>query len=160
MNAGYAPHSTIRHDLLSTSKIDSSNMPPTQEHNLPSNRSFGWLFAAIFGALAAYLFWRGSQSAWVFGSLATSAAFALATLIAPHTLSPLNRLWFNLGLLLGRIVSPIVLGIIFFLLITPVSLVGRALGRDELKLKKRDTSSYWVDRSPPGPPSDSFRNQY
>jgi hypothetical protein len=65
-----------------------------------------------------------------------------------------------LGLLLGKIISPIVLGLIFFVLITPVSLVTRLFGRDELKMKKRSVESYWVDRSPPEPPSNTFKNQY
>jgi len=86
--------------------------------------------------------------------------FSVATLLSPQLLAPLNRLWYGLGVLLGKIISPIVLGLIFFVLITPVSLVTRLFGRDELKMKKRNVESYWVDRSPPGPPSDSFKNQY
>jgi hypothetical protein len=65
-----------------------------------------------------------------------------------------------LGILLGRIFSPFVLGVIFFVLLTPISILTRLFGRDELKLKKRSLESYWVDRSPPGPPLDSFKNQY
>lgn len=84
----------------------------------------------------------------------------LLTVIAPSRLSPLNRLWFRLGVLLGKVVSPLVLGVMFFLLITPAALVTRLLGRDALMLKKRSVSSYWVDRIPPGPPGDSFKNQF
>ncbi len=129
--------------------------PPT----LPSNRKFGWFFAAVFAAFGAYAY----RKAW--GELAAtvlilSVLFAAAALVAPQLLSPLNRLWYALGLLLGKIVSPIVLGIIFFVLITPISLITRLFGRDELKMKKRPVDSYWVDRSPPGPSSDSFKNQY
>jgi hypothetical protein len=75
-------------------------------------------------------------------------------------LTPLNWLWYELGMLLGKIVNPIVLGFIFFVLITPVSIVTRLFGRDELRIKKRHVESYWIDRSPPGPPLDSFKNQY
>jgi hypothetical protein len=126
---------------------------------LPTNRKFGWFFAAVFSAVAAYAYWRG----WNKVSLVTLIAaisFAVATLLSPQLLAPLNRLWYGLGMLLGKIISPIVLGLIFFVLITPVSLVTRLFGRDELKMKKRNVESYWVDRSPPGPPSDSFKNQY
>ena len=126
---------------------------------LPTNRKFGWFFAALFALLAAYGYWK------VWGEVATatlilSVFFAVSALVAPQLLTPLNRLWYGLGLLLGKIVSPIVLGIIFFALITPTSLITRLFGRDELKIKKRSVDSYWVDRSPPGPSSDSFKNQY
>jgi len=126
---------------------------------LPTNRKFGWFFAAVFAAVAAYAYWGG----WSTVSLVTLIAailFAAATLLSPQSLAPLNRLWYGLGMLLGKIISPIVLGLIFFVLITPVSLVTRLFGRDELKMKKRNVESYWVDRSPPGPQSDSFKNQY
>ena len=126
---------------------------------LPTNRKFGWFFAAVFSAVAAYAYWRG----WNTVSLVTlipAFLFAIATLFSPQLLAPLNRLWYGLGMLLGKIISPIVLGLIFFVLITPVSLVTRLFGRDELKMKKRSVKSYWTDRSPPGPSSDSFKNQY
>jgi hypothetical protein len=66
----------------------------------------------------------------------------------------------QLGALMGRVVSPLVLGTIFFLLITPISMLARLFGRDELRLKKIDTSSYWIARAPPGPDGDSFKNQF
>ena len=109
--------------------------------------------------VATYAHWKFKSDFAIF-ALIPSALFVLVAFWAPQILSPLNRLWFSLGLLLGKIVSPIVLGLIFFLLITPVSLVTRLFGRDELKIKKRTVESYWVDRSPPGPPSESFKNQY
>ncbi len=131
------------------------------EHSslLPSNRKFGWFFATLFALLAAYAHWK----AW--GEVATvalilSTIFAVVSLVCPQLLSPLNRLWYGLGLLLGKVVSPIVLGMMFFVLITPISLITRLFGRDELKIKKRSVESYWIDRLPPGPPSDSFKNQY
>jgi hypothetical protein len=126
---------------------------------LPTNRKFGWFFSAVFSAVTVYAYWRG----WSTVSLVTLTAailFAIATLLSPQLLAPLNRLWYGLGMLLGKIMSPIVLGLIFFVLITPVSLVTRLFGRDELKLQKRSVESYWTDRSPPGPPSNSFKNQY
>ena len=126
---------------------------------LPSNRKFGLFFAAVFIVLGAYAYWK----AWGEVSVAAIILSVLAsavTLIAPQLLTPFNRLWNSLGILLGKIVSPIVLGIIFFVLITPISLVIRLFGRDELKIKKRSVDSYWVDRSPPGPSADSFKNQY
>ena len=130
-----------------------------KENHLPSNKKFGLFFSAIFVLIAVYAYLKFRVEFAIF-ALTTSTLFAIAAFLTPQILTPLNRLWFSLGLLLGKIVSPIVLGLIFFLLITPVSLVTRLFGRDELKIKKRTVESYWVDRSPPGPPSESFKNQY
>jgi hypothetical protein len=83
------------------------------------------------------------------------------TLVMPRLLAPLNKAWFQIGELMGKLVSPIVLGVIFFLIITPVGLLGRLFGRDELRLKRRrQAASYWVERQPPGPTGDSFKNQF
>jgi hypothetical protein len=130
-----------------------------KENHLPSNKKFGLFFSAIFVLIAVYVYLKFRVEFAVF-ALTISTLFAIAAFLTPQILSPLNRLWFCLGLLLGKIVSPIVLALIFFVLITPVSLVTRLFGRDELKIKKRTVESYWVDRLPPGPPSESFKNQY
>jgi hypothetical protein len=130
-----------------------------KENHLPSNKKFGLFFSAIFVLIAVYVYLKFRVEFAVF-ALTISTLFAIAAFLTPQILSPLNRLWFCLGLLLGKIVSPIVLALIFFVLITPVSLVTRLFGRDELKIKKRTVESYWVDRLPPGPPSESFNNQY
>jgi ABC-type sulfate transport system permease subunit len=126
---------------------------------LPSNRKFGLFFAtiALVGAVVAY--WKHSHllaACWV----ACSAWFGICAAWLPDLLAPLNRLWYRLGLLLGRIVSPVVLGLIFFVLLTPVAWLGRLAGRDELRLRKRSVQSYWIDRTPPGPAPASFKNQY
>jgi hypothetical protein len=125
----------------------------------PSNQKFGWFFAAVFAFIATYLLWRGSTTlAWALYSL--SFIFLIFTLLFPDRLFPLNKLWFGFGIILGNIISPIVLGIMFFILITPVALITRVFGRDEIKLKKRITNTYWVNRNPAGPLNDSFKNQY
>ena len=126
---------------------------------LPSNKRFGVFFSIVFILVATYAHLKFKSDFAIF-ALIPSAFFAVAAFLAPQILSPLNRLWFSLGLLLGKIISPIVLGLIFFVLITPVSLVTRLFGRDELKMKKRSVDSYWVDRTPPGHPSNNFKNQY
>lgn len=126
---------------------------------LPSNKKFGVFFSIVFILVAICAHWKFKSDFAIF-ALIPSTFFAVAAFLAPQILSPLNRLWFGLGLLLGKIVSPIVLGLIFFVLITPVSFVTRLFGRDELKIKKRTVESYWVDRSPPGPQAASFKNQY
>ena len=129
---------------------------------LPSERSFGLLFGAVFALLAAYgWFYKGWSLAVVLSLVAVGVAFVLLGFVAPKVLRPLNWLWFQLGQLLGKIVSPIVLGAIFFLILTPVSLLTRLFGRDELRLKRKASqASYWLDRAPPGPAPESFKNQF
>lgn len=127
--------------------------------NLPSDRSFGVLFITVFAVSAAY----GVSKHWSLLSVAllclTSLILALITLLTPATLAPLNRAWFLLGQLMGKVVSPVVLGAIFYGLISPIALITRALGRDELKIKPRNAASYWVERdSDPG--ENSLKNQF
>lgn len=129
------------------------------ESQLPTNKKFGWFFSAVFAFLAAYSYWKAWET-FAIAALVAAFLFAIVTLSYPQLLFPLNRFWYGFGMLLGKIVSPIVLGVIFFVLITPISLLTRLTGRDELRLKKRSMESYWIDRSPPGPTSDSFNNQY
>ena len=124
-----------------------------------SERSFGFVFAGVFLLVA---FWPLLRSASPRGwAIAVAAAFALCAWLAPRILAPLNRIWFRFGELLHRIVSPIALGVIFFGVITPYAFVMRLFGRDALLLRKRSARpSYWVRREPPGPPPDSFNNQF
>jgi len=126
---------------------------------MPSNIKFGWFFSAVFAMIALYSF---SQQMNTF-ALATTIVCVLlvaTTFSAPQLLTPLNRFWYALGMLLGKVISPIVLGAMFFVLITPIALITRLFGRDELKIKKSFVQSYWVERLPPGPSSDSFKNQF
>ncbi len=137
-------------------------MNPSSGPSLPSERSFGGLFCAIFIALAGYGWLIGKwSSAIVLGCLIAGCAIGLVAVVAPFLLRPVNWVWFQLGQLLGKIVSPIVLGAIFFLLLTPVSLVSRLFGRDELRSKRKaQQQSYGIDRAPPGPEPTSFKNQF
>jgi hypothetical protein len=81
--------------------------------------------------------------------------------LSPAALAPLNRVWTRFGLLLHRIVSPVVLGVMFFVVVTPMGLIMRALGKDPLRLRfDRDARSYWIDRRPPGPAPDTLNNQF
>jgi hypothetical protein len=127
---------------------------------LPSERSFGILFAGVFAALAAYGFYKGWGKSVSSGWLIASAVVGLVTVFAPRLLTPFNKIWFRLGEFLGKIVSPIVLGIIFYGLLTPVGLMTRLFGRDELRLRRQAVTSCWIDRVPAGPASDSFKNQF
>ena len=87
--------------------------------------------------------------------------FLVAALFFPPLLQPLNRLWTKFGLLLHKVVSPVVLGIMFFLVITPIGLLMRSLGKNPLQLRfDDDARSYWVHRRPPGPAPDSLKDQF
>lgn len=128
--------------------------------SLPSERSFGFLFTVVFGLLAAQSIYSASSFVLTLTFAVATILLLVVTVIAPRRLSQLNKVWFKLGILLGKIFSPIILGAIFFILITPVALVARMLGRDELRIKKQKTKSFWVERDPTGPQPESFKNQF
>lgn len=127
---------------------------------LPSNRNFGFLFGGVFALLSAYAGYKGGDALRIYGWLIAAVVVGLVAIVAPNLLTPFNKAWMKLGDLMGKVVSPLVLGVIFFVLITPVAFVTRLFGRDEMRLKKTNASSYWVDRIPPGPAGDSFKNQF
>jgi len=116
-----------------------------ESHQLPSNRSFGIFFTIMFCLVAAYAV---NQEMWDLAGIAgmLGAVLAIISLLKPQWLHPLNRLWMALGLLMSRIVNPIVMGAIFFLLFVPAALLMRTFGRDMLRLKTKKKSSYWVTR--------------
>jgi Saxitoxin biosynthesis operon protein SxtJ len=126
---------------------------------LPSNRSFGWTFTAIFLVAGAYGLWRGGHAlAWL---LPLAVLTAAVTLTREAWLTPLNRAWMRLGEALGRVLSPLVLGAIFYGLFTPVGLAMRLAGRDAMARRfEPGLKSYWLKRDPPGPAEDSFRNMF
>ena len=124
-----------------------------------SERSFGIVFAVVFAVIGLLpLLFGGQARLW---SLAVGAVFLLCAFVLPRLLAPLNRLWLRFGLLLHRIVSPIVLGIMFFGVVTPTGLLMRLLGKDPLRLKfERGAASYWIDRVPPGPAPEGMKDQF
>lgn len=126
---------------------------------LPSDRSFGFTFVVVLALIAGWLWWTGRGGA---GIAAAAGVLLLAiSLVRPGLLRPANRAWMSFGTLLHRIVSPIVLGLIYFLVITPVALGMRLRGRDALKRRfEPDRPSYWEPRDPPGPPPGSLTNQF
>ena len=128
------------------------------EIELPSNRKFGIFFTFVF-AVAAVYFYNSDIMTWACLFSATSLIFLVITLMKDELLLPFNKLWMRFGLLLGIIVSPIVLGIIFFGLFMPIATIMRVSGRDELKLKFSGKASHWISRSEPIK-SDSFKNQF
>lgn len=127
---------------------------------LPSERTFGFVFTGIFLLIAAYLWYHDGKTLAIEILLVLAVAFLAFSIFMPIVLRPLNKAWYKLGLLMGRVVSPIVLGILFFILITPIAIVMRLAGRDPLKLRKQNVESHWIDRTPPGPESSSFKDQF
>ena len=113
---------------------------------LPSNRNFGFFFTGVFGSLSAYLYVATSMP-WAYSAATVSVIFLIVTFVKDDILLPLNKLWMRFGLLLGMIVSPIVFGVIFFGIFTPIGFVMRLSGRDELRLKFKKKPSHWVLRS-------------
>ena len=130
------------------------------EAQLPSNRKFGIFFTFIFLIFSFYFFWKDLPQVSVL-SFILAILFALTTLIKDNLLSPINILWMRFGFLLGSIISPIVLGIFFFIIFTPLGILLRFLGRDELRLKLSNRASFWrlkdhnIEYH-----SDSFKNQF
>jgi hypothetical protein len=127
---------------------------------LPSERTFGWVFTGIFLIIAGYLWYHDGKPLAIQIFLVLAVTFFAFSLFMPIVLRPFNKAWYKLGLLMGRVVSPIVLGILFFILISPIAIVMRLAGRDALKLRKQNVQSHWIDRAPPGPSSDSFKEQF
>ncbi|MGQ0708554.1 MAG: SxtJ family membrane protein [Rhodoferax sp.] len=130
------------------------------EPQMPSDRKFGWFVFVVFGLLALYAIYHGNRNIAVLMSVACIIILAI-TMVTPGSLSGLNRGWFLLGVYLGRIVSPIVLGVMFFVIITPIAVITRLAGRDSLRLKKnKETRSYWIRRDPKEQRPNSFKDQF
>ena len=125
------------------------------EVKLGSNRSFGVVFFVVFLLVALYPL-INSQDIRLW-SLIISIIFLVLGLANSKILTPLNKVWFKFGIFLGKIISPIIMGIIFFLVVTPIGLLMRALGKDVLNLKYNDNKSYWIEKS--GPKS-KMKNQF
>ena len=114
---------------------------------ISSNRSFGIVFFTVFFIVSIYpIFKGGDLRIW---SLIISIIFLILGLLNSKILTPLNKIWFKFGVLLGNIISPIVMGIVFFIVVTPISLLMKALGKDVLNLKKNTNKSYWIEKTGP-----------
>jgi hypothetical protein len=124
-----------------------------------SDRSFGYVFAVVFTLIALFpLVHGGSPRLWALPIAAISAAVAL---FKPTLLAPLNRIWFRFGLLLHKIINPVVLALMFFAVITPVAAITRLFGGKLLSLGyDKEAESYWHRRTPPGPEPETIRNQF
>ena len=122
---------------------------------ISSNRSFAIVFFIVFLLIALYpLINKGEFRLW---SLIISFIFFILGILNSKILTPLNKLWFKFGIFLGKIVSPIIMGIIFFFVVTPIGVLMRIFGKDVLNLKYNNKKSYWIEKT--GPKS-KMKNQF
>lgn len=124
-----------------------------------TNRTLGFVFAAVFLIVATWPLLFGGGPRW--WSVALAAAFAVVAVVVPDALAPLNRAWTRFGLLLHKIISPIVLGFLYYVVVTPLGLLMRLLGKDPLRLRwEPQSSTYWIERRPPGPQPETLTDQF
>ena len=124
-----------------------------------SERSFGLVFAGFFALLGALSLYSGAERWHYWFPLA--GVFAVLAYAAPRLLAPLNRLWAKVGLLLHMVISPVILGILFYVCVTPIGMLMRMSGRDPLRRKFEPAAkTYWITREPPGPAPETFNHQF
>ena len=125
----------------------------------PSNRSFGWTFTAFFAFAGAWSVWKDGNGFVVWVPLAVVCA--TVTMFSPDSLGPLNRAWMKFAELLNRIVSPVVLAVMFYGVFTPAGYLMRLAGKDPMRRKyEPGAASYWIERTPPGPEPESLSEQF
>ena len=124
-------------------------------NKLPSNRNFGIVFFVVFLLIALYPI-INNQNVRIW-SLIIASIFFILGIINSNLLNPLNKVWFKFGLLLGKFISPLVMGIIFFLVVTPTGLIMRLFRKDLLNLKYNENSTYWVEKNEP---KSEMKNQF
>jgi large-conductance mechanosensitive channel len=124
-----------------------------------SNRSFGIVFTVVFSIIGLFPLIGGTgPRLW---ALAIALLFLVAAFAFPKALAPLNRLWMRFGLLLHRIINPLIMALLFFVVVTPIALIMRILGKRPLLLKADpNASTYWIPREPPGPAPETMKQQF
>jgi len=124
-----------------------------------TDSAFGLVFSVVFALIAFYpLLAGGAIRLW---SLIVAGIFLLLAMVIPGVLAPANRLWIKFGELMHHIISPVALGIVFYVAVLPTGLLLRLFGKDPLRLKiDRNASSYWIKREHPGPAAESLNNQF
>ncbi len=127
----------------------------SQDIKIGSNRSFGLVFFIVFFIVAIYpLINDGNIRIW---SLVISIIFLSLGLLNSNILTPLNKIWFKFGILIGKVISPIIMAIIFFMVVTPIGLIMRIIRKDILNLKYNSSASYWIEKNEP---SSKMKNQF
>lgn len=130
----------------------------TDELELPSNRKFGLFFTGVFFVVGIYSY-VVSALLWTQMAFLAASVMLAVTIVNDDWLLPANKLWMRVGLLLGLIISPVVLGILFFLMFTPISIVMRVVGRDELRLRVVSKPTHWIEREDDSE-MHSFKQQF
>ena len=146
-----------------TNSGENLTQSPISHHEVKigSERNFGLVFATVFGAVAIWpiIFSSGNVRWW---AITVATVSLCISFIRPGLLKSLNHAWFKLGILLGKVVSPVVMMLVFIVAVTPTALIIRLLGKDPLRLKKIPNSkkTAWVDRSNDGHKMGSMKNQF
>ena len=130
------------------------------EHvQVSSDRSFGIVFTVVFTIITLWQLLSGNTPHW--WALVVAVFCGTLALVRPALLAPLNHLWTRFGLLLNKITSPLIMGLLFYGIITPFGLIMRWAGKDPLRLRfDPSAESYWIERVPPGPAPETIKNQF
>ena len=146
---------------MTEDKTDSVHETLTRDEEIKtsSDRAFGIVFTVVFAIIGLWPLINGeTPRIW---AMSIAGLFLAAALIRPTILAPLNRLWTKFGFLLHRVTNPLLMGVVFFLAVTPTALALRLFGKDPLRRKKDpEAKSYWIDRQPPGPSPETMSNQF
>jgi len=130
-----------------------------EELRMGSERGFGVVFTVVFAVVGLFPLFSSATPRW--WALIIAAVILAVALLRPALLRPLNAVWFRFGLLLHKITNPLIMGLIFFLAVTPTALVMRLMRRDPLHRRfDPDASSYWIERDPPGPTPETMKWQF
>lgn len=150
---------TVKHNASDKRPSFHEELQDYSEVQIGSERSFGIVFTIVFVILG--LLPLTVSKTPLYWALAVAALFLVLALFAPNVLAPLNRVWFKFGLLLHRIISPVIMALLFYLVITPTGLVMRLFRRDILRLRyDADADSYWIAREPADSETSSYKNQF
>jgi len=139
--------------------MNTENLPEPPAVKQLDNRIFGLIFSAIFLVIALWpLLSKGDPRQW---ALIAAAVFGIPAIVFPKILAPLNSLWAKFGLLMHRIINPVLMGLVFFIAVVPTGLILRLLGKDPMHRKfNASATSYWIKREPDSLPKESFNNQF
>jgi Saxitoxin biosynthesis operon protein SxtJ len=135
------------------------NLKSARKVSRPSNRKFGLVFAGLFLLIGLWPALRHGEGIRWWG-LAAGAAFGGLAFLKDSALAPLNELWFKLGLALHAVMGPLIMGLMYFCVVSPIGIALRMLGKDPLRLRASPGSTYWISREPPGPAANSMKQQF
>jgi Saxitoxin biosynthesis operon protein SxtJ len=129
------------------------------ERHLSSDRMFGLVIGGVFAVIGALPVWHGNPPRlW---AIVIGVVLFVLAIAVPRVLHRANLYWSAFGVLLSRIVNPVVMAVLFYAVVTPIALIFRALGNDPLRLKRDPAAvTYWIERDPPGPSPESIKHQF